>query len=1310
MFHYRRIISLINLLILTGVYSLSAQYGFSHAVLSDPQKRMSQSVSGMVKDTNGFLWIASRSGITRYDGYNYRHYQLAEAEVMQDNDGRIVYVRMGPEEALWAFTDRGKIYEYSALSDSFKFIDDISIRDSGRWLNDLYLDQMGILWLGTSCGLLRFDAKKPGTDILASSSKIGVNCIIPLSGGKLAIGTTNGVKWTNTETNTTEGETLAEGHNIMSLYYDSKSDLLWIGTFSNGIRIWNVKDKKYLSVKCLDNLPPSPVKAIREWKDNIYLIGFDGRGVYAVDIISGYCEQILSDSDHHGRILKGNGVYDILVDDNNILVATYTSGVTAISERRNFEWISHQPNNEQSIKGSHVYAIHEDRDGDLWFATNQGISLLHTLSGKWTHFLEQYNSFLTICEDKNGKIWTGGYSTGLYRINKATRDIYHIPSLSEASQLDCIYSSYCDAEGDLWFGCLYTPFAQVSFKDGTQKISLHNINEIRSINSFNKRTLFLATSNGFYLFDKYTHKRRLFFNDPIGIGIQSNSFIYSSVVIGDEIWFGTDGGGLNCMNMKTREVRTFSTNDGLLSNFIYGIIKGRNGILWISTDKGVFCFAPSTGKLLYNIDLPTKDFLFMSFAQLSDGRMAFGSTDGAVIFSPDQMTKMENETQLYFTDFMLSYQYITPADAPEILKSPLSETKSISLGHNQNSFSMGFVAPNIYRKHNYTYKYILEGFDEGWTTSTQSTRAGYTNIPAGKYRFRVQCLDGIDGVLLAERELDIIVRKPFWNTYLAWALYGLALAILVYWGWRYYRELMLKKASRERLDFFINVAHDIRTPLSLIMAPLDSLDQLAGLETRGMEYLRLARSNANKLHTMVSQLLEFHKEGMSDPGRQKFTICELQDILKDKVIQFEPLAAVKNLEISIESPPEIIYIETRLRKLDSILDNLLSNAVKYSPGPGNIIVRLSTKGKKAVIEVQDFGIGIAKKEQKKIFREIYRGTNAINSTETGAGIGLMYTYKLMRQIGAELSFESEQGKGTSFFLTFPSYNTGVAKDHSENTIHKIQEKGKRKRSTLANHHYNILLVEDNDDMRNYLSGILSSEYKVYSVPSAEKALDFFKKNKADIVISDIMMSGMRGDELCNQLKSNIETSHIHVILLTAISNKESMIEGLSLGADDYITKPFDVDALKIKVSNALKTRIHLQQYYMTSDSLQTVRPDNVTTETEDHVKPATLDEQFIAKCIKIVNNNISNSSFSVENLCLELAMSRTLVYEKLKALTDQSPNEFIRTIRLRYAKELLLSNNYSIVEVSLMAGFLDAKYFSTAFKRHFGVSPSKIGP
>lgn len=544
---------------------------------------------------------------------------------------------------------------------------------------------------------------------------------------------------------------------------------------------------------------------------------------------------------------------------------------------------------------------------------------------------------------------------------------------------------------------------------------------------------------------------------------------------------------------------------------------------------------------------------------------------------------------------------------------------------------------------------------------------------------------------------------------------------------------MHRKYYDDKINFFVNTAHNIRTPLSLVLAPLADLAKDTTLGDKSRKFLEMALCNGDKLLRMVSELLDFQKMAVvkTQVHMQK---VELSVLLRQQVDKFQMSAQEKRLNLRLATCGQHTF-STDLSMMDLIFENLLSNAVKYTPVGGTITVSASIDevGKQVCIQVSDTGIGIPKSEARHIFQSFFRASNAVNSQEMGSGLGLMLTRQLVQKLGGKLTFESEEGKGSAFLVVLPdngyvdvsvSSKPSSLPETSDNSM-STDEKIKSEESLKDT----LLFVDDNEDLRQYIRMAFADQYHVVDVESGEAALKYLSENgECDIVVSDVMMPGMQGDELCRSIKENKETSWLPVILLTAKAGRDFMIEGLYLGADDYIAKPFDSAILASKIASMLKNRCRLSQYYM-ERSLAIVRGEDSGQSSQKNLLPSEpsmssasdeknkssdekelgldpMDQAFVEKATRLVLDNLSDTDFTIDRLCREMAMSRTLFYGRLKTLTGQGPQDFIRLIRLEQAAQYLKQGD-SVLDVSVKTGFVNVKYFSTVFKKHFGVSPSK---
>ena len=590
-----------------------------------------------------------------------------------------------------------------------------------------------------------------------------------------------------------------------------------------------------------------------------------------------------------------------------------------------------------------------------------------------------------------------------------------------------------------------------------------------------------------------------------------------------------------------------------------------------------------------------------------------------------------------------------------------------------------------------------------------------------------------NGRILGESTLRIHIAQPWWNSWWAWIVYLSIFGAIVYFGWDYYRERLHRKYYDEKINFFVNTAHNIRTPLSLVLAPLADLAKDTTLGDKSRKFLEMALRNGDKLLRMVTELLDFQKIAVAKTQVHLQNV-ELSVLLSQQVDKFQMSAQEKHISLRLTTCGQHTF-STDLSMMDLIFENLLSNAVKYTPVGGTITVSASIDevGKQVCIQVSDTGIGIPKSEVRHIFQSFFRASNAVNSQEMGSGLGLMLTRQLVQKLGGKLTFESEEGKGTAFLVVLPdNRNVDVpvsskpaSLPETSDTSVSADEKIKSEESLKDT----LLFVDDNEDLHQYIRMAFADQYHVVDVESGEAALNYLAENgECDIVVSDVMMPGMQGDELCRRIKENKETSWLPVILLTAKAGRDFMIEGLGLGADDYIAKPFDSAILASKIASMLKNRCRLSQYYM-ERSLAIVRGEDSGQSSQKSLLPSEpsvpsasdeknkysdekepeldpMDQAFVEKATRLVLDNLSDTNFTIDRLCREMAMSRTLFYGKLKTLTGQGPQDFIRLIRLEQAAQYLKQGD-SVLDVSVKTGFVNVKYFSTVFKKHFGVSPSK---
>lgn len=1003
--------------------------------------------------------------------------------------------------------------------------------------------------------------------------------------------------------------------------------------------------------------------------------------------------------------------------EGRIWIANYPSGITIRDNRYSgYRWTRHSVGNRQSLVNNQVHDVIEDSEGDLWFGTSNGISLYSSATGEWhsffstfDHELEDKNHiFLTLCEISPGIILAGGFTSGLYQIDKRALTVDYIAS-SLFFHLDLRPDQYIrdirkDSEGNIWSGGFYN-LKCFDLKSGKSRL-YSGLNSITCIREKDDSSMWIGTSAGLYLLDKFSGKYR-------SIDMPVESMHIHALYQGDDgvLYIGTSGSGLVLYNPEEEAFAQYYTdNCALISNNIYTILPKPDGDLLLSTENGIVHFSPR--RMSFNNWTREQGLMSVCFnpgagVLHSSGRFVLGSNDGVIGFPSDMHIPVPTFSPMLLSDLNISYQPVYPGDEGSPLETDINDTKVLKLKYEQNTFSLRASSINYDYPSNILYSWRLEGFYDEWTTPSSNGLMRFTNIPSGKYMLHVRSVSNEEKYKSYEqRSMLIIISPPLWAT--PWAIAGyIMLAVLV--CVILFRIITLRKQKRiseEKTRFFINTAHDIRTPLTLIKAPLEELRNKDMVNEEGKGHVSMALRNVDVLLRLITNLINFERINTYS-SHMYIAEYELGTYMSGICDTFHAYANIKHIRLTYESNFQYLNVWFDRDKMDSIMKNILSNAMKYTPENGNIYVSASEYEDGWGIEVKDTGIGIPRNEQKGLFHTYFRGSNAINLRVSGSGIGLALVHRLVRLHGGKITIESMAEQGTLVRIIFPKGNKHFRK---ASIISATPERSismpevvtpalsavEPKQSDAFSRR--ILIVEDNDDLRIYLVNTLGEDYLVQSCHNGKEALEILSEFKPDLVLSDIMMPEMSGDELCAAIKGNIETSHIPVLLLTALGDEKNMLEGLKIGADDYMAKPFSISILKASVNRLISNRILLHKKY-----------GSPNFETEKWPKGCrdTLDWKFIASVRENVEKNMADPDFTVDMLCSLHHMSRSSFYNKVKALTDCSPADYVRLIRMQYAARMLKEGEHSITEIADMTGFCDAKYFREVFRKHFGVSPSE---
>lgn len=1297
-------------------------------------------VYAIQKDPKGYMWFLTHDGVDRYDGKKIKQYNLMDGEEEVSSIMNLNWLYTDSKGVLWEIGKKSRVFRYDNNHDYFELVYKLPESEIKGGLVPIsygFIDSNDIVWLCSKDTLYLYNTETKNVAYIKNEIAESITCIAQIDSTNYFIGTDVGIHYASLNKSAlTLNPCMQLDYlkiQINALNYHKQSKKVFIGTFQRGMYVYDLNIHRVMPLDA--GLTGVSINCIKTFNEKEILIATDGAGVYKMNTETYECiPYIIADYNRYNA-MNGNTINDLYVDeDKRIWMANFPIGITVRNNQYpDYNWIKHSIGNQQSLINDQVNAIIEDREGDLWFATNNGVSLYMSQTGQWHSFLSMFNTnpsiknniFISLCEVAPGTIWAGSYNSGIYQIDKKSLSVsIFTPPLYDANIRPDTYIRAIarTSDGLIWSGGYYN-LKEIDYVNKKMRL-FPGLTGITAIIEKDADHLWIGTATGLYLLNKKTGKFQL-----IQIPVESY-YIYSLEQTPDGLlYIGINNAGLLIYNIgKNTFERYHKDNCALISNNIYTIVYDGVKNLYLSTENGLTCFNPKS-KTFQNWTkeqgLKASHFNPTSGILRKNGNFIFGSTDGAIEFGKNILVPRNYKFKMIFSDLRLFDQTVYPKDEGSPLETDIDKTKTLRLEHNQNMFSLHVSSINYDYPPLILYSWKLEGFYEGWSRPGEENIIRFTNLSPGKYVLRVRAISNEErNDILEERTISIIIEQPIWFSIWAHILYALILLSLVCVGLRISMLRKQRKISDEKIRFFVNTAHDIRTPLTLIKAPLEDLIDHENLTESGRNNMNTALRNVNALLRLTTNLINFER---TDTYSSTLYVSEyeLSTYMEEIVNVFRPYAEVKHINFIYESNFRYLNVWLDKDKMDSILKNIISNALKYTLDGGTVNIYAAETDSTWSLEVKDTGIGVPASEQKKLFKMHFRGSNAINSKITGSGIGLLLVYKLIRLHKGKLNFNSTEGKGSTIKVTFPKGKKQYLKamhcpkSNAERVTYKAtgvpvnipsttpapllnnSNGNTLQRSQNNENRSKLLIVEDNDELREYLRNTLSEQYSIQVCSNGKQALTIVKEYFPHLIISDIMMPEMRGDELCKTLKNDIETSHIPIILLTALNADKNIIEGLEMGADEYVVKPFNIGILRATIANLLTNRALLRKKYANLD----LNDDENSAECINCASD--LDWKFIATVKKHVENNLNNPNFNVDMLCNLLNMSRTSFYNKIKVLTNEAPTDYIRVIRFKHAVQLLKEQRYSIAEVADMTGFSDAKYFREVFKKHFKVSPSQ---
>jgi len=845
--------------------------------------------------------------------------------------------------------------------------------------------------------------------------------------------------------------------------------------------------------------------------------------------------------------------------------------------------------------------------------------------------------------------------------------------------------------------------------------------------------LWIGTEDyGLYAFNLKTGVLKRYYtstNHVRSLGDNNVSCIFEDHLF--RLWIGTSGGGLNQYIRDKDYFEVYNiTSHKFPSNFILGVKESNYGNLWISTSKGLSLFDVERNRV-YNysqktgfpIDELNQGALYLS----NNGEMFVGGIHGLISFNEKAILNQKQEHSITFETLYVNNKEVMPRDNSEILENALSYTDKIVLKPGQNVFTIEYSACNYIKTNKNTYRYKLENFDTDWIEAGDQTSITYTNLNPGNYTLTVQGISGVQGTVIGGNSIEIKVLPPLYRTWYAFVVYVILAIFIVLWVKRMYQNRMalenkikteqrekdqISRLNQSKLEFFTNISHEFRTPLTLISGTLESILENPKTLKENQTKLINTHKNVTRLNNLVNELLDFRKLELGY-NRLKVQEVNFTDFLDEICKSFDEYANHHAIELNYTGNPDIMLWFDR-SQMEKVFYNLLSNAFKFVDDlQGKVSINVNESTPYIEVLIQDNGIGISKEKIDNIFDPYYQIDNIqLNPKRKGSGIGLALCKKIVNEHAGEITVSSDDN-GTLFTIRLLKGNahfnavdlseenkeitpaTLTAFDDPELTISSLDDS----LVELENQYLSVLIVEDNAEARKLLRSIFEANYKIFEAENGEEGVRRAIEIQPSVIISDVMMPKVSGIQLCTMLKRNIQTSHIPIILLTAKASEEFKLEGLETGADDYITKPFSNKLLKAKVKNLIHNRLLLQQKFKNDPH---VKVSEVTSNM--------LDQKFLAQAREIVEKNIDKTEFISNDFAQEMGVGRSKLFDKIKGLTGQTPNEFIVSIRLAKAAQMLLheKDELNISEIAYTVGFSTASYFSKCFRQHFGVTPTEF--
>lgn len=1311
--------------ILTALPSYAQNAVHYYFKTMDIRNGLSQNtVYQILQDRKGFMWFGTKDGLNRYDGLSYRVYKKENSGLGKNF---ITALYEDHEGNIWIGTDGG-VFIYNPVLDSFTAFNQTS--DKGTVIKDFVTmigsDEYDNIWISVeNQGLFCYNHEKRLRNYLHDSGMSNVarfwlnesTCWLALYADNLYY-TKDNFESPLQPFKDADGNEIFKG-DIINWHVSGPHNCVYIASV-NGLTEINFTTGK------TRRLLNAYVRVLQFKSDDELWVGTES-GLYIYNLANDKVTHLSVPDQDDSYALSDNAIYSLCRDkENGMWIGSYFGGVNYYP----YQWTYFEkfyPRDDLRHFGRRVREICESNDGTLWIGTeDKGLFNYDPANGKIVPFDHPaiYKNVHALCLDGDD-LWVGTFSGGLNRVNLHTRQVKHYSRGKTQNSMSAndAFTICKTTTGDVWIGTTAGLLKYNGQTDDFERITELAGRFVYDIKEDSGGNLWLATyANGAYCYNVNEKRWKNYVHNE---GNQE-SLPYDKVlsIFEDshrQIWLTTQGGGFCLFHPETETFTSYNSSNGLPNDVVYQIVEDAEGLFWLTTNSGLVRFNPVTkqvkGYTTAN-GLLGDQFNYRSSYKDEAGNIYLGSIDGFIVFNPKTFTENKNLPPVVITDFMLFNKEVRADEENTPLDKSITFSDSITLQANQNSFSfriaaLGYQVPKMNK-----LMYRLDGFDKDWITVGESPIVTYSNLWHGDYQFRVKASNS-DGIWGPEEQLLYIhIRPPFYLSIWAYCIYLLLFIVCFVYTFWYFKQRSSRQHRRQlekfeqekereiynaKIDFFTNVAHEIRTPLTLIKGPLENIILKKHLDPETHEDLNIMQHNTERLLNLTNQLLDFRKVE-SQGYSLNFTKCDITNVLRETYMRFSSLSRQKGLDFTLELPDENFCAHVNREAFTKIISNLLNNGMKYADSYMHIKLEVDQEKQAFYVVTKNDGVIIPDEMKEEIFQPFVRfSQKEEGKVTTGAGIGLALSRSL-----AELhrgTLVMVQGEEANIFrLTLPiTQDMVIALDSDvENKDAELQaetsgesypdDKLEGKHSKESKHM--VLVVEDNPEMLAFIERQLSSQYAVITATNGKEALEALDSNFVNLVVSDVVMPLMDGFELCKTIKSNVGYSHIPIILLTAKTNIQSKIEGMELGADSYIEKPFSPEYLLAVVSNLINNREKLRRDFAKSPF--------VAVNTMALTK---ADEEFIKKLNEIILSNLSNQEFSMDDMAESLNMSRSSFYRKMKGVLDLSPNEYLRIERLKRAAQLLKEGESRINEICYMVGFNSSSYFSKCFLKQFGVLP-----